>query len=85
MIIIYPDSKAHVANMGTGGPHVGPMDLAIWVCMVYLHQSVTTVFLDVCYSSCFVWFGFHLRACYCAVYRLLHEVIKCPYRTCIVL
>ena len=32
-----PDSKVHVANMGPiwgrqdpGGPHVGPMDLAIW-------------------------------------------------------
>ena len=32
-----PDSKVHVANMGTtwgrqdpGGPHVGPMILAIW-------------------------------------------------------
>ena len=34
----YPDSKVHRANMGTnwvlsapGGPHVGPMNLAIWV------------------------------------------------------
>ena len=34
-----PDSKLHGANMGTtwgrkdpGGPHVGPMNLAIWAC-----------------------------------------------------
>ena len=36
--IIYPDSKVYGANMGPiwgrqdpGGPHVGPMNLAIWV------------------------------------------------------
>ena len=35
----YPDSKVHGANMGPtwgrqdpGGPHVGPMNFAIWVC-----------------------------------------------------
>ena len=34
----FPDSKVHGANMGPiwdrqdpGGPHVGPMNLAIWV------------------------------------------------------
>ena len=34
----YPDTKVHGANMGPmwgrqdpGGPHVGPMNLAIWV------------------------------------------------------
>ena len=34
----YPDSKVHWANMGPiwgrqdpGGPHVGPMNFAIWV------------------------------------------------------
>ena len=34
----YPNSKVHEANMGPiwgrqdpGGPHVGPMDFAIWV------------------------------------------------------
>ena len=37
-MITYPDSKVHDANMGPiwvrqdpGGPHVGPMNLAIWV------------------------------------------------------
>ena len=37
-LITYPDSKVHVLNMGhtrgrqdPGGPHVGPMNLAIWV------------------------------------------------------
>ena len=35
---VFPDSKVHGANMGPiwgrqdpGGPHVGPMNLAIWV------------------------------------------------------
>ena len=39
-VYISPDSKAHGANMGPtwvlsapDGPHVGPMNLAIWVCM----------------------------------------------------
>ena len=37
-LIAYPDSKVHGANMGPiwgrqdpGGPHVGPMNFAIWV------------------------------------------------------
>ena len=41
-IFAYPDSKAHGANMGPiwgrqnpGGPHVGPMNLAIWVIPEY--------------------------------------------------
>ena len=35
---VYPDNKVHGANMGPiwgrqdpGGPHVGPMNFAIWV------------------------------------------------------
>ena len=39
---MYPDSKVHGDNMGTiwgrqdpDGPHVGPMNLAIWVCFNY--------------------------------------------------
>ena len=38
LLDMYPDSKVHVANMGPiwgrqdpGGPHVGPMNFAIWV------------------------------------------------------
>ena len=38
MLHIYPDSKVHGANIGpiwgrqnAGGPHVGPMNFAIWV------------------------------------------------------
>ena len=41
----YPDSKVHGANMGLiwgrqdpGGPHVGPMNLAIWVLIYYYHK-----------------------------------------------
>ena len=40
-----PDSKVHEANMGPiwgrqdpGGPHVGPMNFAIWVFLVYLYN-----------------------------------------------
>ena len=43
----YPDSKVHGANMGAtwsrqdpGGPHVGPMNLAIWV--YTLHETVSS-------------------------------------------
>ena len=48
----YPDSKVHMANMGPtrvlsspGGPHVSPMNLAIWVGMrinaeQYRHQTI---------------------------------------------
>ena len=38
---MYPESKVHVANMGPiwgrqdpGGPHVGHMNLAIWVAIM---------------------------------------------------
>ena len=41
--ILYPDSKDHGANMGPiwgrqdpGGPHVGPMNFAIWGGMLHL-------------------------------------------------
>ena len=37
MLLLFPDSKVHGANMGPiwvlqdpGGPHVGPMNFAIW-------------------------------------------------------
>ena len=40
--VIVPDSKVHVANMGPiwgrqdpGGPHVGPMNFAIWGVMQF--------------------------------------------------
>ena len=39
--LVLPDSKVHGANMGpicgpqdSDGPHVGPMNLAIWACMI---------------------------------------------------
>ena len=41
---LYPDSKVHGANMGPtwgrqypGGPHVGPMNFAIWVILIFDH------------------------------------------------
>ena len=48
----YPDSKAHGANMGPiwgqqdpGGPHVGPMNLAIWV-LIHVVNGVTYQYLS---------------------------------------
>ena len=44
MYLHYPNSKVHGANMGPiwgrqdpGGPHVGPMNFAIWV---WLQDSI---------------------------------------------
>ena len=43
----YPDREFRGANMGPiwgrqdpGGPHVGPMNFAIWVCMYFMCNSV---------------------------------------------
>ena len=43
---IFPDSQVHGANMGPiwgrqdpGGPHVGPMNIAIWDCMYWFPKS----------------------------------------------
>ena len=43
---ISPDSKVHGASMGPiwgqqdpDGPHVGPMNFALWVIYRYLHSS----------------------------------------------
>ena len=43
----YPDTKVHGVNVGPvwgrqdpGGPHVGPMNLAIWVSMHYITALV---------------------------------------------
>ena len=45
----YPESKVHGPNMGPiwgrqdpGGPHVGPMNLAIWVYLYILYRLQTT-------------------------------------------
>ena len=53
-----PDNKVHVANVGPtwgrqdpGGPHVGPVNLAIWEC----RQRFQIHFLD----SCCIWLKFH--------------------------
>ena len=51
ILISYPDSKLHGANMGPiwgrqdpGGPHVGPVNLTIWVFLLY------DVFIQLAYS-----------------------------------
>ena len=59
----YSDGKVHGANMGSiwgrqdpGGPHVGPMNLAIW--------RATRMFFEMCFGSVFVlvWsFGQHMK------------------------
>ena len=43
---VFPDSKVHGANMGPiwgrqdpGGPHVGPMNFAIWVAFGKMHST----------------------------------------------
>ena len=53
--INYPDSKVHGANMGPiwgredpGGPHVGPMDFAIWVSSFYPLIDFNTRCIMVC-------------------------------------
>ena len=58
-----PDSDVHSANMGPiwgrqdpGGPHVGPMNFAIWVSADESHGAV--VFISVFYNY-FVWLIFH--------------------------
>ena len=45
-----PDSKIHGANMGPiwdrqvpGGPHVGPMNFAIWECITTRHGDVILI------------------------------------------
>ena len=49
-VIIYHDGKVHGANMGhiwgrqdPGGPHVGPMDFAIWVYIVCTNAVLLTL------------------------------------------
>ena len=55
--ILHPDSKVHGANMGPtwgrqdpGGPHVGPMNFAIWagiiLCMRPANERLTILQLD---------------------------------------
>ena len=55
MLDTFPDSKVHGANMGPiwgredpGGPHVGPMNFAIWVvvlCKIYSYVHCIHVFV----------------------------------------
>ena len=40
-----PDSKVHGTNMsGPGGPHVGPMNLAIWAVTLFIRKTLCYVF-----------------------------------------
>ena len=55
-VAIRPESKLHGANMGPiwgrqdpGGPHVGPMNFAIWA--IYLHVSLADVYVFNCISE----------------------------------
>ena len=47
VLLIYPESKVHVANMGSiwgrqdpGGPHVGPLNFAIWVFFICNYKLI---------------------------------------------
>ena len=55
-LVVYPDSKVHVAHMGPtwvllapGGSHVGPMNLAIRVGFVYLANFSKEALLHDCF------------------------------------
>ena len=49
--LIFPDSKVHGAHLGPVGPHVGPMNLAIWVIMIFTNEQYShwfTTRLQIC-------------------------------------
>ena len=53
--MMIPDSKFHGANMGPiwgrqdpGGPHVGPMNFAIWDVIAYLGTNRIASFANPC-------------------------------------
>ena len=55
---IFPDCKVHGANMepiwgrrDPGGPHVGPMNFAIWVSILYILQRYPALFSYYCRAS----------------------------------
>ena len=57
MYVSFPDNKVHGANMGPiwgrqdpGGPHVGPMNFAIWVDMVERDFFIDSVPLFMLYT-----------------------------------
>ena len=69
-----PDSKVHGDYMGPtwvlsslGGPHVGPMNLAIWVAIHYGVQHDTMSGVRVAHSILFIWLD---------VYKLRIMVVK---------
>ena len=72
---IYPDSKVHGAIMGPiwgrqepGGPHVGPMNFAIWVLSHCCHIFLWLCVWDGCTIIC-CWFHIYPRkAGFCDVY-----------------
>ena len=66
---ICPHSKVHEANMGPiwgrqepGGPHVGPMNFAIWVCTrqnTAWHTTHRTNFIF-CFKPCYLTLNFRM-------------------------
>ena len=61
LLLTYPGSKVHGANMGSiwgrqdpGGPHIGPMNFAIWVCIhIALKTFIYAVLLKI---PCYKWY-----------------------------
>ena len=60
MCMSFPDSKVHGANMGLiwgrqapGGPHVGPMNFAIWV--VYALKQYDNTKDNIWLNGIFLW------------------------------
>ena len=75
----YPDSKVHGTNMGPiwgrqdpGGPHVGPMDLVIWVYLqqwhLYIKMPPTMSTKALCNISGIV-FKIQIQILYCIILK----------------
>ena len=88
---VIPDSKVHGANMGPiwgrqdpGGPHVGPMNFAIWDALRVYHDSVMWIFCVCLIKLSFSWKSFvfkFLRFCTVVLisdvcYRRSHDTYR---------
>ena len=91
---IYPDSWVQGANIGliwcrqdTGGPHVGPMNFAIWVvseCMLWLPNKLWIRQIDVFSCAIYKWYShqktkllWNFCSEYCSFVEFWLEIPKC--------
>ena len=80
--LIIPDSKIHGANMGPiwgqqdpGGPHVGPMNIAIWEVP---HRAFVGIEIA-CYNSpkiqiMFIWWAIISHQSYVFIEMAMHDI-----------